>query len=388
MKTNVYRALPYLLVLFSLFTLVLFAPLVSLAQIPETGVGGVVVCSGSHCTFCDLIETGSNLLNWLFGIVFVVFAVLVFISGFKMVAGGVTGNYNSLSDTKRTLTNAIIGIVIIFSAWLIVDTLMKAIANGGELTGIGMWNSISDVTNCGKQLNTNANAPLADEEGDGSVTIRDDSGNVVTVTACEPNSDGTTETCIIFSDQPLTQAGITCNRQLNVYQCSITRPLLTTGTGPNGSYTENEALLALEAAGIAVRSRGDCYDPTRATCTGVAGLQPSTVANLIAIDAGCPTCIIAMTAGTETGHSNACHRNGTCADVACSSSNGDPRACTMSEVIQIHQAAVANGARPIYETISCSLRDQARAQGITAYCRSDSGYGHISGDHFSIYPGN
>lgn len=114
------------------------APDVSSAQ-------GFVPCDGVDCTFCHIIQTGNNILNWLFGVIFVIFGVVVFVAGFNLMTSG--GNQSKLDDAKKKLSNALVGIIIIFAAWLIVDTVMKTLVNNGSLTGVtgslGMWNEIS-----------------------------------------------------------------------------------------------------------------------------------------------------------------------------------------------------------------------------------------------------
>ncbi len=97
------------------------------------------------CNFCHLVVLGNNILVWIFGLVFVIFGVIMFIAGFGLVTSG--GNQSKLDDAKKKFSNAIIGIIIVFAAWLIVDTLMKAlVGNSGEVqlgtNSFGPWHSI------------------------------------------------------------------------------------------------------------------------------------------------------------------------------------------------------------------------------------------------------
>jgi len=115
----------------------------TLAQAADTGL---IPCTGTDCNFCDLVTLGNNVLNWIFGFVFVVFGVITFIAGFGLVTSG--GNQAALDAAKKKLSNAVVGLIIVFSAWLIVDTLVKAALAGtdGEVTfgsvSLGPWNSI------------------------------------------------------------------------------------------------------------------------------------------------------------------------------------------------------------------------------------------------------
>lgn len=105
---------------------------------------GFVPCGGINCSFCHLVQLGQNVLNWIFGIVFVIFGVIMVVAGFGLVTSG--GNQSKLDEAKQKFSNAIIGIIIVFAAWLIVDTLLKAAVPDGELSGVnaelGMWHTI------------------------------------------------------------------------------------------------------------------------------------------------------------------------------------------------------------------------------------------------------
>jgi hypothetical protein len=106
---------------------------------------GLVPCGGINCSFCHLVQLGQLVLNWIFGIVFVIFGVIMVVAGFGLVTSG--GNQSELDRAKQKFSNAIIGIIIVFAAWLIVDTLLKAVIPGdGNLSGVnaelGMWHTI------------------------------------------------------------------------------------------------------------------------------------------------------------------------------------------------------------------------------------------------------
>jgi len=81
----------------------------------------------------------NTIIQWLIGFTFMLFAVLFAIAGFKLVTSG--GNTSAMSAAKDSLVNALIGLLLILAAWLIVDTLMKAVLKGdaGEIDGWGPW---------------------------------------------------------------------------------------------------------------------------------------------------------------------------------------------------------------------------------------------------------
>ncbi len=123
---------------------VYFLPDVALAQ------GGFVPCSGAECSACHFVSMANTIIVWLIGAMFVLFAVLMAIAGFGLVTSG--GNQSALDDAKSKFQNAVVGIIIVMSAFLIVDTLMKGVLKGGtgEITGFGPWSEVQ----C--QVQTNA----------------------------------------------------------------------------------------------------------------------------------------------------------------------------------------------------------------------------------------
>ena len=158
-----------------------------------------------------------------------------------------------------------------------------------------------------------------------------------------------------------------------------------------------------------------------APCLPQTGTTPGVVTpspGIVTVPSGCPTCVSLASAGltcktassctldqavanklvilknnfsgtwtvTEAfpptvTHSNPCHTNGTCIDAGF---RGDT-AYTDANVAEFATDARSAGLRPVFETVNCSLRDQARARGIAAYCVTDQDYGHITGNHFSVY---
>jgi hypothetical protein len=61
------------------------------------------------------------------------------------------GSAGSLDIAKKSFTNAFIGLIIILSAWLIVDTLMRGLIGGnGDVKGWGPWSSVRcDISQAG-----------------------------------------------------------------------------------------------------------------------------------------------------------------------------------------------------------------------------------------------
>jgi LAS superfamily LD-carboxypeptidase LdcB len=81
------------------------------------------------------------------GIAFLVFAILAMKMGVTMVTSG--GNPGALSAAKKSFTNAFIGLIIILSAWLIVDTFMRGLLgdNGDiKISNYGPWTDVKCAT--------------------------------------------------------------------------------------------------------------------------------------------------------------------------------------------------------------------------------------------------
>lgn len=127
--------------LLTLATLIILFPDTTFAQGIMAGV-----CEGTTCSACHIAVLANTLIDWLIGVILVLFAVLVVVAGFGLVTA--QGNPAAVTDAKSKFTNAFIGLLIVLSAWIVVDTLMRALVGGsGEIQGFGPWSSIE----CGSQ---------------------------------------------------------------------------------------------------------------------------------------------------------------------------------------------------------------------------------------------
>lgn len=111
--------------------------------IAQTAPGGFVTCNGFECSACNLVQMANTIIIWLFGMFFVLFAGLMTVAGFGLVTS--KGNQSALEAAKSKFSNAIIGLLIMMSAWLIVDTIMKGLLKGGtgEIQGWGPWSKVA-----------------------------------------------------------------------------------------------------------------------------------------------------------------------------------------------------------------------------------------------------
>lgn len=125
----------------------LWMPLVSFAQ---TGAGSeydLVTCSGPDCNLCTAVDMVDNIVDLLFTLLSVAAVLVLVFAGFKLVVSA--GNPGAMSAAKSMITSVIVGFIIVLSAWLIVDTVMKALIS--EDIDFGVWNEI-DGQDCGSIL--------------------------------------------------------------------------------------------------------------------------------------------------------------------------------------------------------------------------------------------
>ncbi len=116
----------------------------------QEGLSQLSQCSGTDCSACNAVHLANGIIKWLIGILFVIFAILVAVAGVKLVVSG--GNHHALDEAKGMFLNAIIGFIIILSAWLIVDTIMRTLvgtankpgqlAMGGTASGYLFWSQV------------------------------------------------------------------------------------------------------------------------------------------------------------------------------------------------------------------------------------------------------
>lgn len=118
---------------FALIGILFFIPLIADAQfgpiVPEA-------CRQCPCGYGGVLAIIQNLVNFAIGIAIVI-ATLILVWGGILYIMSPT-NPESRSTANKMLINAVIGLLITLSAWLIVDFVMKTLY-GGQF---GPWNTI------------------------------------------------------------------------------------------------------------------------------------------------------------------------------------------------------------------------------------------------------
>lgn len=99
-------------------------PLLAAAQftVPDSGSSGLP----NQAKFSEIMITIINILLAVAGLIAVIFLI---VGGFRYITAG--GNEEASEAAKKTITNAIIGIVIIILAFVIVRVISNALIGAG-----------------------------------------------------------------------------------------------------------------------------------------------------------------------------------------------------------------------------------------------------------------
>ncbi len=87
-------------------------------------------CSGITCTWCDFLKFGQGIINFLIQDIAFPLAVLFIIYGGIMMMLN-SGNPSKLKESQGVIWSAIIGIAIMLSAWIILNTFFNLLTPGG-----------------------------------------------------------------------------------------------------------------------------------------------------------------------------------------------------------------------------------------------------------------
>ncbi|MCR4323321.1 MAG: hypothetical protein NUV61_04520 [Candidatus Azambacteria bacterium] len=98
------------------------------------------------CTLCDIFVLGQNITDFLTKAIAPALAVLAFaLAGFKILTSG--GSPGARQEGIKIIRNTIIGLLIVFGAWIVINELLIFFAGtGGTVAKIGgvplPWNKI------------------------------------------------------------------------------------------------------------------------------------------------------------------------------------------------------------------------------------------------------
>lgn len=282
------------------------------------------------CTTCDIFVLIQNIVNFIWttivpglAVIFLLYGGILMIVGARgeIQLGG--GQKSSYQRGKKVLTNTVIGIVIVFVAWLAIDSLIKAV--GGRIASdspvqqgfkdFGPWNIINCAPGTAKQSTQTTPQPTQKPQFP--------SPGDVSGTTCP--------TCVRISVP--TKPGA-CANSAQGQICMVDSIL-------------NSRLVQLNNSIISDGKLG-YWRVTEA--------WPPTVQ-----------------------HQNPCHTNGTCVDAnLLGGAAGNP-----AEIKYFVQKSQQSGLRAVYEVTTTARKDQLVAAGVPA--GNVQVVPQITGEHFSVY---
>jgi len=117
------------------------------ALIPFAANAALVLCGTSghprDCNFCDLFILAQTIIYFLMLEIALPLAIVALIyGGFMWITAG--GDPGKVTKGRKAIEYAVYGMVFAFAAWIIVDTVLKALLAGGlgNIQGWGPWNKI------------------------------------------------------------------------------------------------------------------------------------------------------------------------------------------------------------------------------------------------------
>lgn len=105
----------------------------------EAAWTGLVPCGNTSdpadaCTLCKFLLMFQKIMDWGLTVIIVVAVAMIFISGILYIVS--SGNPEMMQKAKGVLTACIIGVAIVFLAWLTINTILWVL---GATTSTGTW---------------------------------------------------------------------------------------------------------------------------------------------------------------------------------------------------------------------------------------------------------
>lgn len=216
-------------------------------------VPAVCNCAGAAPAYGCLLATIQNIINFgiSLGIIAATFALAY--AGFVWMTGG--SNPEARSKGRDMLLNVFIGLVILLTAWLVVDFIMKKLYVGEDGSkDFGPWNSILAATPGDECIAPTKPSKIGGLIGGGLIAELGGTGTQVHPAA----------------------------------------------TPVNGNEAAVRAQFA--SAGISINNAPCPANSNGQGCTNVGGMRQATISQIININTACGNCGIVVTGGSEPGH--------------------------------------------------------------------------------------
>ncbi len=263
---------------------------------------GDVAGSGAYkiCGLCDFWHLANNVVNFLLFTVSIPLLTIVFLyGGTRWVTSG--GSPSGISAGKDAMTSAIIGLLIAFSGWAVINTIVTSLANG-EISAA--W---SKIPSCVKPIIPPPNKLPSVGTETPITTTSHWALQICPITSCAGNLDLYNQA----SDQGRHATQEACRQvrpggsEPDNWRCvertrtaTVTRP----ADSPEGTGSHEAMANLLRIDGIPIISSGGCSDKTRSNCTSLDGIHPEVVSEVLTLKLNC-RCDVKVTGGTEVGHS-------------------------------------------------------------------------------------
>lgn len=349
---------------------------------PSTGLLPACIGSSGGCTLCDIWPLADNIINLLlFWLAIPVLTVMLIWGGVMWTTAGASPS--NIEQGKKIIQSAIIGIIIAFAGWLIVDTIIKSLASGDSV--IGAWQTFPKDTDCQNDLLKTEKFDFQSVVPAGSTVKNWVAYKCINKTDCDPNDItksanfpgiySSEASCRKETDSLYTIGEFDSSGNPN-WKC-VEGGVPTT---PGDYYSDAEARAAFQAAGIIVKSNlcdqnqplppSQCPDPrpkksgdNPGACTSLDRIPKRVLDNLKNI----VEIPFYVSGGTEYGHQT----HMPCAPVVdiVPGSPGNPNYDYLGTLLN----AVLEAAGGITPNTRCETEDGALVES----CRQSDGANHI-----------
>ncbi len=409
------------------FLLTLVFPFQADAQLFGPVISEACKCENSAPTFGCVLQTIQNLLNLAITIGVVIATFMIAYAGFLWVLSPT--DPKNKEKGRGLLINSVIGLVLILSSWLLVDTFMKVFYDQ-EGTGWGPWNEIILEGETGsacfipraQQQQTSSDDLNGDGTPDRIACQTGVEGNRCAAFSTYPHQHVTGSSCFCYKNQSDIPSGngsgggagiqirvgdnVQCGNNVNGIvtrintQNSRIEVRVSAGSPPQISVATANTCTVVTAGGGTGGSQNNPPTLTQTQCN-----PGTTCVNLLDSNSGVPctrrtgnTCLVVpdlhqrlwrfnqafdpewtvYEAWDNGGHSNSCHRNATCVDFDFLN-NASPTAAQIQTMIE---TARNNSLYACWEVGSTQRRQALISDGLPPeYVDTVTGVG----EHASFY---
>ncbi len=104
---------------------------------------GLVPCNGLDCTPCHIFAGFSNIINFIvFTITPPAAGIMIVVSGIILIFGG---SESAKTMGKKMFTSVIIGLIIVYSSWLVINTIIRALGKQTDGWVPAGWNQVQCI---------------------------------------------------------------------------------------------------------------------------------------------------------------------------------------------------------------------------------------------------